>query len=186
MAAPTRSTWGALPGGTILHITTSGNGDLVDSRYQANPDGSLFAPATGVYSFANPGAAYPVVNGGDGINHFADGGATYDATGSGYPFAGPTTPDTTAPGTMRFGAVVGTFSSSPARADWFFIGFDDTVTIPAGGAHVFLAVNDTNNSDNHGAYAGTDAIVTPEPASIALLGIGMASLLRRRSPQRSA
>lgn len=146
---------GAFLAGATLTATFTGNGDLVDSRYQTKPDGSLYAPATGGYDFANAGAAYPTQDGGDGVNHFAGGGANYDATGSGYGFATKLTTDTADPAAIRLGAVVGTFSDSPARADWFLIGNGATLTVPAGGAHLYVAVNDTFSGDNHGAYTGT-------------------------------
>ena len=146
---------GAFNGGATVTLAFSGNGDLVDSRYQTRPDGSLYAPAAGSYDFANAGATYPTQDGGDGINHFAGGGANYDATGSGYGFATKLTTDTTDPAAIRLGAVVGTFSASPVRGDWFLIGNGVTVTVPAGGAHLYVAVNDTFSGDNHSAYTGT-------------------------------
>ncbi len=164
-AADNKLDLGAFLPGATLTATFTGNGDLVDSRYQTKPDGSLFALATGGYEFANAGAAYPTQDGGDGVNHFAGGGANYDATGSGYGFATKLTTDTTDPAAIRNGAVVGTFSTSPARTDWFLIGNGATLTVPAGGAHLYVAVNDTFFSDNHGAYTGTLSATggTPPP-----------------------
>jgi len=156
---------GAFAGGTLLQITATGHGDLVDSRYQTKPDGSMYAPAAGAYSFANQGAAYPKVAGGDGINHFPGGGANYDATGSGFPFAGKQSTDTTDPADIRFGAIVGTFSANPARGNWFVVGNSAKIKVPSSGGHLYLAVNDSNNADNHGAYSVT--ITTFKPASIA-------------------
>jgi len=146
---------GFFAGGTIVQITASGHGDLVDSRYQVKPDGTLFAPATGVYSFANHGAVYTKVAGGDGINHFVGGGANYDISGSGFPFAGKLTTNTTDPADIRVGVVVGTFSANPSRANWFVVGTSAKIPVPAAGAHLYLAVNDTNSTDNHGAYSVT-------------------------------
>jgi hypothetical protein len=156
---------GLFAGGTLLQISASGHGDLVDSRYQVKPDGTLFTAATGAYAFANKGAVYTKVAGGDGINHFVGGGANYDVSGSGFPFAGKLTTDTTDPADVRVGALVGTFSANPSRANWFVIGTSGKVTVPAAGAHLYLAVNDTVSTDNHGAYSVT--INSIKPASIA-------------------
>src|SRR5438067_2798 len=84
----------------------------------------------------NVGATnYPIVNGGDGINHFPGGGANYDnapAPPAGpYAFAGAQTTDTTSPLAILFGTVVGTFTNTPTRADWFRIGTGGTFTVPA-------------------------------------------------------
>ena len=152
---------GAFAGGTSITISFSGHGDVVDASFQVKPDGSLYAPATGNYTFANNGAAYSTQDGGDGVNHLVGGGANFDMTGSGYPFAGKTTTDTTDAAVIRIGAVVGTFSSSPTRADWFFIGKGGTIQVPAGGGHLFVSVNDTVSSDNHGSYTGTVSGAAP-------------------------
>ena len=156
---------GSFAGGTLLQITASGHGDLVDSRYQVKPDGTMYAPGTGAYAFANKGAVYTKVAGGDGINHFVGGGANYDVSGSGFPFAGKLTTDTTDPADIRVGAIVGTFSANPTRANWFVIGTSGKITVPSGGAHLYLAGNDTFSGDNHGTFSVT--ISTVAPASIA-------------------
>ena len=153
---------GPFAAGATFQFTFTGSGDLVNSNYQTNPNGSLAAPAMGPYTFANQGAAYSTAFGGDGINHFVGGGGNYDSSGSGFPFAGKMTTDTTDPADIRFGAVVGTFSATPGRSDWFYIGSGGTFTAPSGGGDLFVAVNDTNNTDNHGSYAGT--LTTPAPA----------------------
>lgn len=148
--------------GVALTLTFTGTGDLIDSRFQVKPDGSLAAPATDAYTYANNGSPYPVINGGDGINHFSGGGANYDNVSGGYSFAGSTLTDTTQPATsltatvIRLGTVVGTFSASPGRGDWFDIGNGATVQVPPGGAHLYVAVADAPgaSSDNHGAYTG--------------------------------
>lgn len=155
---------GPLVGGSSLSIAVTGTGDLADARWSVNPDGSLAAPASGPWAFANLGAAYPAVAGfpaGDGVNRFAGGGANYDHDGGAWPFAGKQTTDTTDFGTIRLGAVVGTFVPNPGRSDWFFIGTGRTVTVPAGGGTLSMAVNETLSGDNHGAYAVTASAVAP-------------------------
>jgi uncharacterized repeat protein (TIGR03803 family) len=146
---------GFFAGGQALQLSFVGNGDLVNSTYQTLPDGSMFAPAGSPYGYGNPGANYPTNAGGDGINHYPGGGGNYDAGGgSGFPFAGKMTTDTTDPAGIRDGAVVGTFNPSPANTNWFYIGYGGTFTVPAGGAHLYVAVNDSVNSDDHGVYLG--------------------------------
>jgi hypothetical protein len=166
---------GFFNGGSLLQISVSGTGDLADSRLQVKPDGSLAVAAGAPWTAANVGATYPGVAGfpaGDGINHFVGGGMNYDfGGGSGWMFAGKQTTDTTDGGAIRAGAVVGTFSSTPGRADWFFIGFGSTVSIPAGGANLFIAVNESFSSDNHGTYLVTFTPV-PEPPVMAMIGVG--------------
>lgn len=154
---------GAFAGNTTVTLTFTGSGDLIGSNWRVKPDGSLASVAGAPYDFANPGAAYSTQNGGDGINHFTGGGANFDSTGSGYGFAGKQTTDTTDPNAIRLGAIVGTFSSNPGREDWFYIGSGTTVQTPPAGAHLYVAVNDTNQSDNHGAYSGTLTTGNPMP-----------------------
>jgi hypothetical protein len=168
---------GFFSGGSVLQISVTGNGDLVDSRFQTNPDGSLFATASSPYNFANSGASFPSVSGfpsGDGINRFSGGGANYDFSGSGWMFAGKQTTDTTDPAAIRAGALVGTFAASPTRNDWFLIGLGGNFSVPTAGATLFIAVNDSFSSDNHGAYSLTFTAV-PEPATYALLALGLAA-----------
>jgi hypothetical protein len=177
-------TIGFFTGGTLLQISVSGNGDLVDSRYQTYPDGSLVTTAQSPYTFANPGATYPAVSGypsGDGINHFSGGGANYDFSGSGWMFAGKQTTDTTDAATIRAGALVGTFVNSPTRDDWFLIGYGGNFTVPTGGATLFVAINDSYSPDNHGAYSLALTAV-PEPSLAAMLGLGLIGVaaIRRR------
>jgi hypothetical protein len=163
---------GPLAAGSTFKLTFTGTGDLVNSNFQTSPDGSLAAPAAGPYAFANSGAAYSTAYGGDGINHFVGGGANYDSTGSGFPFAGKLTTDTTDLAAIRAGAVVGTFSATPSRTDWFYIGSGDTFSAPTGGGELFVAVADSFSSDNHGSYAGalTAPAAVPEAATAVSLG----------------
>src|SRR5207237_419458 len=133
-----------------------------------NPDGSLVDPnsaqdwqtASYNYNYLKPGGPYPTAAGGDGINHFAGGGANYDMyfsgldTGWGFFFGNsfPQTTDTTAPGVVRFGSLIGTLDDG---ANWFFIGWGRTigagtdVPIPEG-ATLNLAVFDVNYGQNAG------------------------------------
>ncbi len=175
---------GTFAGGEQIRLQFGGNGDLVDSRYQVRADGSLTAPATGVFAYANNGAVYPVVSGkGDGINHYVGGGTNYDVNSSAFEFAGKATTDTLDLATIRAGAIVGTFNPNPAAnsADWFYVGTDTTITAPAGGGSLYLAVNDTFNGDNHGIYAGTmslsrGAVTVPESGAGSLVGVGFGML----------
>jgi large repetitive protein len=157
---------GFFQGGTSITITAGGHGDLANSSFQVNPDGSIFAPATSPNTYANAGATnYPKTQGGDGVNHFPGGGANVDPGGTKFCFAGKQTTDTTDPAAIRCGALVGTFKSQPTNLDWFLIGYGTTLTVPAGGADLYLAVNDNDNLDNHGSYSvdvGTAA--SPVPA----------------------
>ncbi len=158
---------GSFAGGATVQISVTGTGNLVDARYQTNPNGSLPVAATGAYAFANFGASLPSVNGFPAsTNAFSDGGANWDFSSSGFGFAGPQTNDTTDSTAIRFGAVVGTFASSPARADWFILGYGGTFTVPGGGATFFVAVNDSFSGDNNGSYSLTFTAI-PEPASVA-------------------
>jgi hypothetical protein len=175
---PNKLDLGFFAGGTLLQFSATGQGDLTGSNFQVFADGSLAATATAPYGFANSGAVYPAVGGfpaGDGFNDFTGGGANYDFAGSGWMFAGTQTTDTTDPSAIRAGALVGTFSLSPVRADWFFIGLGRSFVVPGGGANLYLAVNDSFNSDNHGNYAVTYAAI-PELSGTAL-GAAMAAAL---------
>ena len=139
---------GFFPGGEVLSVSASGIVNLAGGSppetWLTNPDGSLAATVTAPYLYANIGATdYPTFGGGDGINHYAGGGANVDTDNDDYGFAGATTTDTTDPLTIRVGSVVGTFSPDPSRSDWFFIGTGTSVVVPAGGADLYLAVNDT-------------------------------------------
>jgi YD repeat-containing protein len=159
---------GFFAAGTSITLVAGGHGDLCCSTFQVKPDGSLYAAAGSPYGYANAGAAYPTTQGGDGINHFPGGGANVDNNGV-FCFAGKQTTDTTDPAAIRCGTLVGTFKSQPTNLDWFVIGYGTTVTVPAGGADLYLAVSDTYNPDNHGTYSVN---ITPEPVPAITLSTG--------------
>jgi hypothetical protein len=175
---------GFFSGGQVLSVGATGSGDLVDSRYQVYADGSLAAAASGAYAFANNGATYSTEFGGDGFNHFVGGGANTDLSGNyglaGFPFAGATTTDTTSSTAIRLGALVGTFSLNPARSDWFVLGTSTTLTVPGGGAQLYLAVNDSYSPDNHGTYSVTLTAIPETPWFAFTMGTGAFLWLLRR------
>lgn len=166
-----------------------------------NPDGSLGYPDTTQdwqtanfnYNYLKPGAAYPNIAGGDGINHFPGGGGNYDMyymppdTGWGYFFGNSfaQTTDTLAPGVVRFGSLIGTLDDG---ANWFFIGYGRTIgagtDIPIpDGATLNLTVFDVNYGQNAGAYqVGVSVADVPEPSMFLLAGsgLGLLVLVRRR------
>lgn len=177
---------GFFAGGTTLNAKLSGIISVGESS-SVYADGSLEEPFTFRYPFsvnyfyASIGASgYPTNFGGDGINHFIGGGFNYDIRNPAnrFGFAGKQTTDTTDPNAIRFGSVVGTFSANPSRNDWFFIGLDRILTVPEGGANLYVAVHEGYHSNNLGAYSGTIEIVpesksVPEPGSVfGLLAVG--------------
>jgi hypothetical protein len=185
---------GFFSGGTSIDIQMTGTVNLSGDNpngpfapWVTNPDGSVVGHVDGLfdqYEYANPGAAnYPTTFGGDGINHFAGGGANY--AGGVFGFTGALTTDTTNPGTIRLGDVVGTFTTTPGRSDWFQIGLSDTVLTPSSGAHLYVAVVDTFYPNNIGSYDGTfSAFATPAPSSLTMLAglgaVGAAIAVSRR------
>ena len=163
---------GFFAGGTSITLTVGGHGALCNCGFPVNPDGSLNGTPASQYAYAVQGASgYPVVNGGDGINHFPGGGENYDPSNKSYGFAGKQTTDTTDPAAIRFGALVGTFKSQPTNLDWFVIGYSKTLTVPAGGADLYLAVNDSYNPDNIGSYA-VDVSTASSPVPAITLSTG--------------
>ncbi len=158
---------GFFSGGTSLTIKAAAHGAAVcNCQIPVNPDGSLAGTPSSNYNFTLQGAVYPTTYGGDGINHFTGGGSNVDVNGQNFGFAGKQTTDTTDPAAIRLGALVGTFKSQPTNLDWFVIGFGKTVTVPAGGADLYVAFNDSYNYDNLGTYSIslTTSTSTPTPA----------------------
>ena len=154
-AAGNKLDLGLLSGGAIVTLQMSGAVDLGNS-WSTWANGSLVSNVTATgYTYVNPGATnYPTVSGGDGTNHFVGGGANYDTNSGSYGIAGAQTTDTTSSAAIRFGAVVGTFVGTPARGDWFNVGLSNSVVVPAGGAHLYLAVSDAFSGNNAGSYSG--------------------------------
>lgn len=153
---------GAFRGGTVLSVQMAGQVYL-GNNWNTWADGSLVCPVTEPeYAYANAGfPCYPTLKGGDGKNYFLGGSANYDGKSCGYGLTGIMTTDTTDPSAIRFGAVVGTFSPSPQRSDWFYIGLSNVMTIPPGGAHLFMAVNDPYYPNNQGQYSGVLSVLFP-------------------------
>jgi hypothetical protein len=166
-AATNKLDLGLFSGGTVVTLQMSGQVDL-GNTWKTRADGSLASPVTDTnYLYVNASATnYPVVSGGDRTNHFVGGGANYDVVSGSYGITGASTTDTTNPSTIRFGAVVGTSSSAPGRGDWFYVGVSNSVTIPTGGAHLYLAVNDAFHPNNTGSYSGV--VTGQQQASISL------------------
>lgn len=93
----------------------------------------------------------------------------------------------------NFGALIGTLNpaaslaANPApsqAADWFQIGYARTVTLATAG-HIYAAINDTNPSNNAGAFQVAVSAV-PEPAHWAMTLAGLAVLGVWRRRQQSA
>ena len=178
---------GSYAGGATVQITASGTVDInTTTHYFANANGELTAPTT-LFNYADAGSPnYPIVNGqGDGINHFVGGGVNYGSNTLLFDFAGKQTTDTTDPATIRLGTLVGTFAANPVdnSGDWFVVGTSDLITIPQGGATLYLAVDESpgKSSNNAGQFNATVTTV-PEPSSFAFLATGLLSvgLLARR------
>lgn len=179
---------GFFGGGMVLDVSATGTVNLLPQTgydWITNPDGSVVGIVTDPHyrTYANAGSRlYPTVAGGDGVNHFAGGGANYDtALGTPYGhfgFAGSATTDTTDPGAIRFGAVVYTFRDSPTRGDWHFLGYGQRITLPSGGANLYLAVHDSNNDEFPGVNSGyytVQVTAVPEPSSFILFAVGLAA-----------
>jgi len=165
-------------GGAILYIEAFGTVDLTGtSILVVDPNGVPQEPVPPPYDYANPGATnYPTVSGGDGVNHFPGGGLNVDAPAQAFAFAGELTTDTQDPRAIRFGTLVGTFALWPSRTDWFRLGSETCIMIPAEGAHLYLAINDSDNFDNEAGYRIRIGPL-PEPgAGCLLLALGVSSV----------
>ena len=135
-------------------LTGSGYVDLVgDNSFLINADGSLHAPVTTPgYDYFNPNGSYT-----------ADG--NFGAAGA----------------NAKIGALIGSFSASPATAsDWFLIGNSDTITLGSAG-HIYASVNDTFHDNDVGSFT-VSATVVPEPTAVALMlaGLGLVGAAARR------
>lgn len=171
---------GFYAGGTVLNITASGIQDSnTSNHFFTDANGALTSP-TNLFPYANVGATnYPIVNGqGDGINHYAGGGTNYNTGAKLFAYAGIASTDTTDPSTIRFGALVGTFSATPVNnVDWFFIGTQNSILVPQDGATLYLADNDdpAKNGNNGGGFnVNVAPAAVPESSSVVSFGLLMA------------
>jgi len=182
---------GFYEGGTILNVSITGTVALAEQLVAMNPDGSLASVPSVFcgscwsigYQYFVPGGAYPTDAGGDGQNHFAGGGGNWDLFPSPgfnrWAAQGKITTDTTDPDAIRFGAVAGTWRSTPVpnSADWFFVGYGGNLTVPAGGAHLKLVVVDSFYSNNSSGFSA-DVTAVPEPSAAWLVFAGVVFFAR--------
>jgi hypothetical protein len=79
--------------------------------------------------------------------------------------------------------LVATFANSSGAivGSPFAAGLSDTLTVPTGATQLQLGVNDTNYSDNGGAWTIAVSNVVPEPTSAGILAIGGLLAMRRRN-----
>lgn len=152
---------GAFPAGAVVTIQATGTISL-GSTWNTYADGSLASADTNsTYAYVNAGATnYPTTYGGDGINHFGGGGANFDVVSGTFGPAGVQSTDTTNAGAVRMGTVIGSFSDPGSRSNLFVVGAASAITIPSGGAHIFLSVCDSHYSAASGYYSVT---VTADP-----------------------
>lgn len=162
---------GFFSGGAALSISASGTA-IIARNLLTRADGSLASPIPSRDKYFGDAeslaASYPTTYGGNGINHFIGGGLNYSTAGGvalSWPVAGKMTTDTTDQGVIRFGALIGTFKENPKRGDWFLIGRGTTKTVPAGGCHLYVLVNDSYWADNSGGYWITVATNTSQIVS---------------------
>ncbi len=157
---------GVFSAGEVVSISFTGQISLIEG-WDALADGSLAHPLSiPEFNYANANAGdYPTTYGGDGTNHFINGGVNFDAVLGGIPgfgIAGTTTTDTANPNTIRLGSVIGTFSPNPARSDWFAVGISNSIVVPADGIHLYLAIHDTTYANNSGSFSGKLTSVNPQ------------------------
>jgi hypothetical protein len=194
--------------GQSVHVTVTGTMDLLgnDGVWATHPDGSLVNPlssACGVCftsfyaAYANVGSPYPQTAGGDGVNHFAGGGANIDLdSGASTPWApeGKHTTDTldSDPHVLRLGSIAYTFVASPTALDWLLLGNGGDITnTTAFTGTLKVVVVDTAYWNNTGGFTVTvaDIAAVPEPSAVWLSfsGIALAGLARivRRRRNRS-
>ena len=156
---------GVFNAGEVISLSITGQISLI-AGWDVYADGSLVQPLSRPeFDYGNVGAGgYPTDFGGDGTNHFINGGANYDAVLGGidgFGLTGAQTTDTTAPGVIRFGSVVATFAATPAREDWFFVGISKTIVIPTNDTHLYVAVHDTTYANDSGSFNGKLTFVEP-------------------------
>jgi len=151
---------GSFSAGTY-NITATGIVDLVgNGSFRMRPDG---LPETSVTA---PGYGYFNPNGSD----HADGATNYGAAGAG----------------VLIGALIGTFTDTPATpADWFLIGYSKQVTLLSAG-HIYASVNDTFHNNNTGHFdVNVTAVPEPETYAMLLAGLGLMGAVARRKKQKS-
>jgi len=186
-ANPVPISAGIYAAGQTLTVAVSGSTNLnyPASQIVVNPDGSLVAPIASAectacwqpgYQIFIPGAQYPMVAGGDGINHFAGGGSNYDLLSddrSPWAGQGKQTTDTTDLAAIRFGTLAYTFADNPAPLDWHTLGFGGTVQTGSGG-NLQLVIVDTYYPNNSGGYTvDINVAEVPEPGTLSLLCAGL-------------
>ncbi len=117
----------------------------------------------------------PKTGKGDGINHYAGGGTNYNTGANLFAYAGTASTDTTNPNTIRFGALVGTFSAAPVNnVDWFFIGTQNSILVPQGGGTLYLADNDDPAKNGGGFTVNVAPAAVPEASSVVSFSLLMA------------
>ena len=181
---------GFFTGGTVLQIVTTGTVSL-GGGVVTNPDGSTIgAPPASPYGYFSPnGATFDVTPpvwdapfiasdpcGNDWANGFSDEGAQ--------------TMSLSTPGAIALGSVAGVFSSSSVspfpgscNSGWFMAApnagggiYSTQITVPVGGANLWLGVADTYYPNNVGSFS-VNVTSLPEPSTIWLMvmGIGLLS-----------
>jgi hypothetical protein len=153
--------------------------------------GSLTAGKT--YTVTTTGIAdlYAAFNGGAGVPFTADGKPTYAFPAPYAPFypsgldydpsAGPSTKGIGGAGKF-YGALLGSFTSSPVASDYFTLGLSYSFTAGSSG-NLYAVINDCPSkngcyADNRGGFTVSlsEVAAVPEPASWALMIMGMAGI----------